>query len=153
MKTRPFKQVDVFTAAPYLGNPLAVVLDGSDLTTEEMQHFAHWTNLAETSFLLPPSPLAAQAGADYHVRIFTTTHEMPFAGHPTLGSCHAWLERGGIPKQPEFIVQECEVGLVRIRRSSEPMAFAAPKLRRSQPTHQTIQPRSACFWLYQTCIC
>jgi PhzF family phenazine biosynthesis protein len=130
MQQRPFKQVDVFTGTPYLGNPLAVVLDGSGLSTDAMQHFAHWTNLSETTFLLPPTPEAAAAGADYQVRIFTTAYEMPFAGHPTLGSCHAWLEAGGQPKRPEFIVQQCPVGLVRIRRSGQQLAFAAPPLTR-----------------------
>src|ERR1035437_22857 len=130
MKTRPFKQVDVFTDTPYLGNPLAVVLDGSGLSTEDMQQFACWTNLSETTFLLPPTPEAAAQGADYQVRIFTTAYEMPFAGHPTLGSCHAWLEAGGQPRHSEFIVQQCPVGLVRIRYTSQPIAFAAPTLTR-----------------------
>jgi PhzF family phenazine biosynthesis protein len=134
MKNRPFKQVDVFTSTPYQGNPLAVVLDGSDLSTQDMQHFAKWTNLSETTFLLPPSPEAAAAGADYQVRIFTPAYEMPFAGHPTLGSCHVWREAGGRPKDPEFILQQCPVGLVRIRHSTQPIAFAAPALTRSQPT-------------------
>ena len=108
-----FKQVDVFTATPYLGNPLAVVLDGSGLSDEQMQRFARWTNLSETTFLLPPT----DAAADYRVRIFTPGGELPFAGHPTLGSCHAWLEAGGEPQgDATFIVQECEVGLVRLRR-------------------------------------
>ena len=105
---RPFKQVDVFTATPYCGNPLAVVLDGSGLSDDEMQRFARWTNLSETTFVLPPT----QAGADYRVRIFTPGGELPFAGHPTLGSCHAWLEAGGAPKRQDLIVQECAVGLV-----------------------------------------
>jgi PhzF family phenazine biosynthesis protein len=131
MQKRSFKQVDVFTDTPYLGNPLAVVLDGSGLSTEDMQHFAAWTNLSETTFLLPPSLEAAAQGADYQVRIFTTAYEMPFAGHPTLGSCHAWLEAGGQPKHPEFIVQQCQVGLVRIRHHSNPIAFAAPEMTRS----------------------
>ncbi len=90
-RERPFKQVDVFTATPYRGNPLAVVLDGSGLDDAAMQRFARWTNLSETTFLLPPT----QPGADYRVRIFTPGGELPFAGHPTLGSCHAWLEHGG----------------------------------------------------------
>jgi PhzF family phenazine biosynthesis protein len=127
MKTRPFKQVDVFTARPYFGNPLAVVLDGSGLNTEQMQHFAHWTNLSETTFLLPP----VNAAADYAVRIFTPTFELPFAGHPTLGSCHAWLQAGGQPRNGA-VVQECGVGLVRIRREvisgAQRLAFAAPPL-------------------------
>ncbi len=130
MKTRAFQQLDVFGAAPYLGNPLAVVLDGTDLTHEEMQHFAQWTNLSETTFLLPPSVQGASAGADYRVRIFTPGAELPFAGHPTLGSCHAWLRAGGVPKAHD-IVQECQAGLVRIRRSGTRLAFAAPPLRRS----------------------
>jgi PhzF family phenazine biosynthesis protein len=127
--TRRFKQVDVFTATPYLGNALAVVLDGSDLTDDEMQSFARWTNLSETTFVLPPT----QMGADYRVRIFTPGAELPFAGHPTLGTCHAWLEAGGRPHKPEFIVQECKVGLVNIRRAGHQLAFAAPPLQRSTP--------------------
>lgn len=128
MKQRPFKQVDVFTPLPYRGNPLAVVLDGTGLGTEDMQHFTHWTNLSEATFLLPPT----QPGADYRVRIFGPGREMPFAGHPTLGSCHAWLEAGGKPRG-EHIVQECGVGLVKIRRDAQRLAFAAPPLRRSGP--------------------
>lgn len=128
MAMRPFKQVDVFTAVPYRGNPLAVVLDGSGLTTEEMQHFTNWTNLSEATFLLPPT----QAGADYRVRIFCPGRELPFAGHPTLGSCHAWLEAGGRP-QGKHVVQECGIGLVKLRRDGERLAFAAPPLRRSGP--------------------
>ena len=128
MKTRAFKQVDVFTAVPYRGNPLAVVLDGSGLSTEEMQHFTNWTNLSEATFLLPPT----QAGADYQVRIFCPGRELPFAGHPTLGSCHAWLEAGGQPRG-DFIVQECGVGLVTLRRDGQRLAFAAPPLRKSGP--------------------
>lgn len=147
MKTRPFKQVDVFTDTPYLGNPLAVVLDGTGLSDEEMQHFAHWTNLSETTFVLPPSAEAAAAGADYQVRIFTTAHEMPFAGHPTLGSCHAWLEHGGVPKHPDLIVQQCQVGLVRIRRSATQLAFAAPALTRSQPEPEAVARLAAALGL------
>jgi len=115
MRSRPFKQVDVFTTTPYRGNPLAVVLDGSGLDTAAMQHFTNWTNLSECTFLLPPSPEGAAAGADYRVRIFCPGRELPFAGHPTLGSCHAWLEAGGVPRG-EHVVQECGVGLVKIRR-------------------------------------
>ena len=128
---RAFKQVDVFTAKPYFGNALAVVLDGTGLSDEAMQRFAMWTNLAETTFILPPTPEAAASGADYQVRIFTTAYEMPFAGHPTLGSCHAWLAHGGTPKDPARIVQECKVGLVPIQRQGTRLAFAAPKLLRS----------------------
>ena len=128
---RAFKQIDVFTATPYLGNPLAVVLDGRDLDDAAMQRFARWTNLSETAFLLPP----IDASADYRVRIFTPGGELPFAGHPTLGSCHAWLEAGGQPKRKDFILQECQIGLVRIRReeATPRLAFAAPPLTRSAP--------------------
>ena len=132
--TRPFKQVDVFTAKPYFGNALAVVLDGTGLSDDQMQRFALWTNLAETTFILPPTPEAAAAGADYQVRIFTTAYEMPFAGHPTLGSCHAWLAHGGVPKVTTRIVQQCRVGLVPLRRDGTRLAFAAPALQRSAIT-------------------
>jgi PhzF family phenazine biosynthesis protein len=128
MKTRPFAQVDVFTATPYRGNPLAVVLDGADLSPEQMQHFTNWTNLSECTFLLPPT----QPGADYRVRIFCPGRELPFAGHPTLGTAHTWLAAGGRP-QGEHVVQECGVGLVKIRRDGTRLAFAAPPLRRSGP--------------------
>ena len=127
MATRPFRQVDVFTAEPYLGNPVAVVQDGSGLTDAQMQQFARWTNLSETTFLLPPS----DPQADYRVRIFTPGGELQFAGHPTLGSCHAWLEAGGRSRSGEFVVQQCGVGLVRIRRAPDRLAFAAPPLHRS----------------------
>ena len=129
-RERRFRQVDVFTPTPYRGNPLAVVLDGADLDDEAMQRFARWTNLSETTFLLPPS----DAQADYRVRIFTPGGELPFAGHPTLGSCHAWLEAGGSPRQAELVVQECNVGLVRIRREAPRLAFAAPPLKLSAPS-------------------
>lgn len=128
MSTRTFKQVDVFTSVPYRGNPLAVVLDGTGLPDEEMQRFTDWTNLSEATFLLPPT----QPEADYRVRIFCPGRELPFAGHPTLGSCHAWLEAGGRPRR-EYVVQECGVGLVKIRREGQRLAFAAPPLRRSGP--------------------
>jgi PhzF family phenazine biosynthesis protein len=128
MKQRPFQQVDVFTQQPYRGNGLAVVMDGRGLTTKEMQGFCDWTQLSEASFLLPPT----QPGADYQVRIFSPGRELPFAGHPTLGSCHAWLAAGG-QAQGEFIVQECGVGLVRIRRDGDLLAFAAPARKRAGP--------------------
>ena len=128
MKQRPFAQVDVFTAVPYLGNPLAVVMDGNGLSTEQMQAFTDWTNLSEATFVLPPT----QPDADYAVRIFCPGRELPFAGHPTLGTCHAWLEAGGVPKAQE-VVQECGVGLVTIQRNGGRLAFAAPPLRRGGP--------------------
>jgi PhzF family phenazine biosynthesis protein len=128
MPQRAFKQVDVFTTVPYRGNPVAVVLDGEGLSTAQMQEFTNWTNLSEATFLLPPT----QAGADYRLRIFCPGRELPFAGHPTLGSCHAWLEAGGKPRG-EFVVQECGVGLVKIKREGGRLAFAAPPLRKGGP--------------------
>lgn len=128
MTAHPFQQVDVFTAIPYRGNPLAVVLQADDLDDATMQAFARWTNLSETSFLLRPT----DAGADYRVRIFTPGGELQFAGHPTLGSCHAWLAAGGRPQAQDAIVQQCGVGLVRIRRDGDVLAFAAPAPQRSE---------------------
>lgn len=125
---RRFAQVDVFTPVPYRGNPLAVVVDGDGVSDEDMARFANWTNLSETTFLLPPT----DPGADYRVRIFTPAVELPFAGHPTLGTCRVWLEHGGQPAG-EQIVQECGVGRVRIRREDDRLAFAAPPLLRSGP--------------------
>jgi PhzF family phenazine biosynthesis protein len=128
---RRFRQVDVFAPAPYVGNPLAVVLDGEGLSDGEMQAVAAWTNLSETTFVLP----ASTAGADYLVRIFTPFTELPFAGHPTIGTCHAWLEAGGVPAAAERVVQQCGAGLVTLRRG-ERLAFAAPPLVRSGPVDQ-----------------
>jgi PhzF family phenazine biosynthesis protein len=128
-KRHTFHQLDVFTDTPYKGNPLAVVHHAQDLSDEQMASFARWTNLSETTFLLPPTDPAA----DYRVRIFTPGGELPFAGHPTLGSCAAWLRAGGTSRQSDMIVQECGVGLVRIRRTGTRLAFAAPPLRRSGP--------------------
>jgi PhzF family phenazine biosynthesis protein len=137
--TRPFSQVDVFSSAPYRGNPVAVVLDGAGLSTEEMQRFTHWMNLSETTFVLPP----ATDGADYRVRIFTPSQELPFAGHPTLGTCHAWLEAGGTPRRPGVVVQECGAGLVRLRQSGGRLAFAAPPLLRDGPVDSELLTRIA----------
>jgi PhzF family phenazine biosynthesis protein len=136
---RRFRQVDVFTAEPYLGNPLAVVLDGEGLTTQEMQQFANWTNLSETTFVLPPDA----EGADYRVRIFTPDSELPFAGHPTLGTCHAWLAGGGQPARADSVVQQCGAGLVQIRQDSGGLAFAAPPLLRSGPVDEELTRRVA----------
>ena len=133
MRLRPFQQVDVFTATAYRGNPLAVVLDGSGMSTEAMQQFTDWTNLSEATFVLPPTPEGRAAGADYRVRIFCPGRELPFAGHPTLGTCHAWLQTGGQPQVAGRVVQECGVGLVTLRRDGERLAFAAPPLIRSGP--------------------
>ncbi len=128
-RSRPFHQVDVFSAEPYRGNPLAVVADGEGLTAVQMQQFANWTNLSETTFLLPPT----DPRADYRVRIFTGSEEFPFAGHPTLGSAHTWLESGGVPKTEGFVVQECGAGLVRVKHDGGRLAFAAPPLTRFGP--------------------
>jgi PhzF family phenazine biosynthesis protein len=124
--------VDVFTTTPYAGNPVAVVLDGSDLTTEEMQRFAHWTNLSETTFVLPPTA----PEADYRVRIFTPVAELPFAGHPTLGTCHAWLAASG--DGADVVTQQCGAGLIPVRRTADGLAFAAPPLIRSGPVEEQL---------------
>ena len=129
MRARPFAQIDVFTAAPGYGNPVAVVLDGAGLDDAAMQRFARWTNLSETTFVLPPTDPAA----DYALRIFTPGGELPFAGHPTLGSCFAWLAAGGQPKSADRIVQQCAKGLIPIRRDGERLAFAAPPSASSDP--------------------
>ncbi|MEV7955225.1 PhzF family phenazine biosynthesis protein [Streptomyces sp. NPDC088141] len=121
-RTRPFVQVDVFFTLPYRGNPVAVVLDGTDLTDQDMQRLARWTNLSETTFVLPPTT----AEADYRLRIFTPQDELPFAGHPTLGSARAWLDGGGMPQHADRIVQECAAGLVTVRRREGVLSFAAP---------------------------
>jgi PhzF family phenazine biosynthesis protein len=134
---RRFQQVDVFATGPYSGNPLAVVVDGDGLTSEEMQRFANWTNLSETTFLLPPDDPAA----DYRVRIFTTTWELPFAGHPTLGSCHVWLDQGGVPRRDDVVVQECGIGSVQIRRDGDRLAFAAPERLRSGAVDDELRRR------------
>ncbi|MBC7618152.1 MAG: PhzF family phenazine biosynthesis protein [Candidatus Saccharibacteria bacterium] len=149
--TRPFAQVDVFTAQPYLGNPLAVVLDGAGLSDEGMQAFARWTNLSETTFVLPPSPAGQAQGADYRVRIFTPGGELPFAGHPTLGSCHAWLEAGGTARAAGRVVQECQAGLIQIQRqttdSGARLAFGAPPLKRSNPSPTLLAQVAAALGL------
>jgi PhzF family phenazine biosynthesis protein len=121
---RRFTEVDVFTDELTFGNPLAVVHEADDLTTQDMADFASWMNLSETTFLLEPT----DERADYRVRIFTTRIEIPFAGHPTLGSAHAWLEAGGVPKDREVLVQQCGAGLVRVRRDGTRLSFAAPPL-------------------------
>lgn len=126
MPTLPFHQVDVFSAVPFKGNPLAVIAEADGLDDAAMQAIANWTNLSETTFLSRPQ----NPDADYRVRIFTPQRELPFAGHPTLGSCHVWLALGGRPKG-EHVVQECGAGLVRIKRDGDRLAFAAPPLRRS----------------------
>jgi PhzF family phenazine biosynthesis protein len=134
----PFAQVDVFSAEPLLGNPVAVVADADELTTEEMARLARWTNLSETTFLLSPE----DPTADYRVRIFTPVAELPFAGHPTLGTAHAWLEAGGAPHRDDTVIQECGVGLVTIARG-ERLAFAAPPLVRRGPAEPAVRDEVA----------
>jgi PhzF family phenazine biosynthesis protein len=134
---RRFSQLDVFSSVPLLGNPLAVVHDAEGLSEERMASLARWTNLSETTFLLPPT----DRSADYRVRIFTPADELPFAGHPTLGSCHAWLGAGGKPRNPQVVLQECGIGLVRVRRDDDRLAFAAPPLRRGGPVDDALRAR------------
>jgi PhzF family phenazine biosynthesis protein len=134
-----FRQVDVFGDDAYLGNPLAVVLGADGLDEVEMQRFARWTNLSETTFVLAPSTSAA----DYRVRIFTPNAELPFAGHPTLGTCHAWLEAGGTPHADGRVIQECPAGLIPVRRGSAGLAFAAPPLLRSGPVEREVRDQIA----------
>lgn len=136
MTTFAFKQVDVFSTQPLKGNPLAVVLGADALDSARMAAFGNWTNLSETTYVLQPQ----DPTADYRVRIFTTRHELPFAGHPTLGSCHAWLQAGGQPKGEE-IIQECGIGLVRIRRQGAQLAFTAPPLLRAGPVEPDVLER------------
>lgn len=136
---RQFAQVDVFSDVPYLGNPVAVVLGADDLSDESMQQLARWTNLSETTFVLSPT----SAAADYRLRIFTPGGELPFAGHPTLGSAHAWLENGGVPKSQGFLVQECGAGLVTLLHSADEngairLSFKAPKTNRSGELEETL---------------
>ena len=137
---RPFAQVDVFTTGPGLGNPLAVVLDAAGLTSLEMQRFARWTNLSETTFVVATD----DPEADYAVRIFTPDSEIPFAGHPTLGTCHAWLATGGRPRDETTVVQACASGLIQVRRTGpDTLAFAEPPLLRSGPVDEDLQERIA----------
>lgn len=137
--TRSFRQVDVFTTEAYRGNPVAVVMDGASLEDETMQRVANWMNLSETTFVLPPTT----GDADYRVRIFTPSRELPFAGHPTLGTCHAWLEGGGVPRSEGVVIQECAAGLIQVRRGAEELAFAAPALVRSGPVDEELVERIA----------
>ncbi len=134
--TRAFSQVDVFSSEPFRGNPVAVVHDAQGISDDEMRSFARWTNLSETTFLLPPT----SDDADYRLRIFTPSVELPFAGHPTIGSAHAWLEAGGEPRRDGELVQECGVGLVRLRRGAR-LAFAGPPFIRSGPVDDDYRER------------
>lgn len=137
MQPRRFRQVDVFASAPYRGNPVAVVIDADGIDDAQMAAFTRWTNLSEATFILPPS----NPRADYRLRIFTAARELPFAGHPTLGSAHAWLEAGGIPAAANRVVQECGAGLIEIRRDGERLAFAAPPLTREGPVADDLANR------------
>ena len=132
-----FTQVDVFSTTPLKGNPLAVVHGADALSDAQMQAFARWTNLSETTFLLTPT----EPAADYRVRIFTPHRELPFAGHPTLGSCHAWLEAGGVSRASGETVQQCAAGLIRIRRNGTRLAFAAPQRLRTGPLEDELLAR------------
>ncbi|NHI16092.1 PhzF family phenazine biosynthesis protein [Microbacterium excoecariae] len=134
-----FRQVDVFSTQPLGGNPVAVVHDADALTDEQMAAFARWTNLSETTFLLAP----ADTAADYRLRIFTPGGELPFAGHPTLGSAHAWLEAGGAPRAAGRVVQECAAGLVEIRTGDDGLAFQAPPRIRSGAVEEGLLARVA----------
>ena len=134
---RRFHQLDVFSAVPLRGNPLAVVHDAQGLDDTRLADIARWTNLSETTFLLPPTDPAA----DYRVRIFTPFGELPFAGHPTLGSAWAWLAAGGVPREAGVVVQQCAVGLVRVKRDGTRLAFAAPPQRRSEPLETALLAR------------
>ena len=142
MTERRFSQLDVFTTVPLRGNPLAVVHDAQGLSDTQMADVARWTNLSETTFLLPPD----DPQADYRVRIFTPGGELPFAGHPTLGSCFAWLAAGGVPRDAAVVVQQCGVGRVRVRRDAtstgQRLAFAAPALRRTGPVDPTLRAQA-----------
>lgn len=131
---RAFRQVDVFGSGPYTGNPVAVVLDGEGLSGEEMQRLANWTNLSETTFVLSPE----DPEADYRLRIFTPVSELPFAGHPTLGSAYAWLQNGGSPRRPNAVIQECGAGLVKLRPTADRVAFEAPPMVRSGPVEEEL---------------
>ncbi len=138
MPVFPYRQIDVFTAVAFKGNALGVVIGADGLSPEQMQGFANWTNLSETTFLLKPTT----AEADYRVRIFTPARELPFAGHPTLGTCHVWLANGGKPKG-DGVVQECGVGLVKLRREARRLAFAAPPCKRSGAVEADLVERIA----------
>jgi PhzF family phenazine biosynthesis protein len=127
-------QIDVFSSRPYRGNPVAVVVDCDGLDDVEMQQFARWTNLSETTFLLPPT----NSAADYRVRFFTPAEELPFAGHPTLGSAYAWLIHGGNPRSIGTIIQECKVGLINVHRDGNSLSFAAPSLLRGGSVEESM---------------
>ncbi|GAA4157300.1 PhzF family phenazine biosynthesis protein [Gryllotalpicola daejeonensis] len=150
---RRYVEVDVFGNTPLTGNPVAVVVDAEGLDDVAMQQFASWTNLSETTFLLPPTDAAREQGADYRVRIFTPGSELPFAGHPTLGTAHAWLEAGGVPARDGVVVQECGIGLVELRRDEHGLAFEAPGFLKTGPVDEaTLAEASAALGIDRTAI-
>jgi PhzF family phenazine biosynthesis protein len=152
-ETRRYAEVDVFGRAPLSGNPVAVVIDAEGLDDVAMQQFARWTNLSETTFLLPPTDAGREQGADYRVRIFTPSGELPFAGHPTLGTAHAWLEAGGVPERDGVVVQECGIGLIELRRDGHGLSFEAPPLLRSGPVDDaTLDEASAALGIERSAI-
>ncbi|MFC4242616.1 PhzF family phenazine biosynthesis protein [Gryllotalpicola reticulitermitis] len=152
-ESRRYAEVDVFGRGPLSGNPVAVVIDSAGLDDLTMQQFATWTNLSETTFLLPPSGGAREQGADYRVRIFTPGGELPFAGHPTLGTAHAWLEAGGVPAREGVVVQECGIGLVELRRDDHGLSFEAPAfLRGGAVDEATLIEASAALGIDRTAI-
>lgn len=138
VSTQAFRQVDVFSRGAFTGNPVAIVHDADDVSTEEMQAITRWTNLSEAAFLLQP----LQRSADYRLRIFEPKIELPFAGHPTLGACAAWLDAGGVPQQPGIVVQECGAGLIKIRITDAGLAFAAPPMIRHEPVETDTLTRA-----------
>ena len=138
VSTQAFRQVDVFSRGAFTGNPVAIVHDADDVSTEEMQAITRWTNLSEAAFLLQP----LQPSADYRLRIFEPKIELPFAGHPTLGACAAWLDAGGIPQQPGIVVQECGAGLIKICITDAGLAFAAPPMIRHEPVETDTLTRA-----------
>jgi len=139
--SRPYMTVDVFTQTALRGNPVAVVLEADGLDEAQMQAFARWTNLSETTFVLPPTPEGRAAGADYRLRIFTPAGELAFAGHPTLGSCHAWLAQGGQPRNPDQVLQECKKGLIPVTASAQgALFFEAPSLDWSEVGEAELRP-------------
>ena len=144
MTSFSFSQVDVFASSPLEGNPVAVVHGATGLADDQMAAFARRTNLSETTFLLPPTKAAAEAGADCRLRIFTPAEELPFAGHPTLGSAHAWLEAGGVPATDGRIVQDCGLGLIQLGRSGEGLAFRAPEFLRHGAVEEPVSPCRRC---------
>ena len=138
VSTQAFRQVDVFSRGAFTGNPVAIVHDADDVSTEEMRAITRWTNLSEAAFLLQP----LQRSADYRLRIFEPKIELPFAGHPTLGACAAWLDAGGVPQQPGIVVQECGAGLIKIRITDAGLAFAAPPMIRHEPVETDTLTRA-----------